>query len=340
MLLSGASAGAFAADAPSQRTLRAAAEYSSARRGFSMLVIHDGRVIFEEYANGAKAGDRHKIYSGTKSFWSVAAMCAVGDGVLTLDERVADTITEWQGDARRSRITMRQLLNFTDGIDPASHTHSDELRDRNGYALHAPVVAAPGAAFLYGPSHLQIFCEVLRRKLNRQTPFSYLRKKVLDPLGLGGVEYKKDALGNPLMASGFKLTARQWARFGELVLHRGESGGRAIVPDSLLAQCFHGSAACPAFGIGFWNNTQAAHSGAREFDIEDMLEKKWWQQDWHRACIARGVPADTVACIGSEYQRLFVIPSLDLVIVRQGLNAKFRDGDFLRILLGRGGSAQ
>lgn len=324
----------FADPGPTTASLQAAAQYSRERRGFSFLVLRDGRVLTEDYANGGSPSSTHKIYSGTKSFWSVAAMCAVADGLITLDERVADTITEWRGDARRERITMRQLLNFTDGIDPANHTHSDELRDRNSYALHAPVVAAPGAAFLYGPSHLQIFCEVLRRKLHRQTPFEYLRRKVLNPIGIGAVEYKKDPLGNPLMASGFKLTARQWAKFGELVLHHGEYNGRAVVPGNLLGQCFRGTTANPAFGMGFWNNMQASRSGAREFDVENMLELKWHQQNWGNACICRSAPSDMIVSLGSGYQRLFVIPSLDLVIVRQGLDAKFSDGEFLRIILG------
>ena len=64
-----------------------------------------------------------------------------------------------------------------------------------------------------------------------------------------------------------------------------------------------------------------------------MLELKWQQQSWRGTCICRDAPTDLVAAIGSGYQRLFVVPSLDLIIVRQGVNAKFSDGDFLRIIL-------
>jgi hypothetical protein len=95
-----------------------------------------------------------------------------------------------------------------------------------------------------------------------------------------------------------------------------------------------GSSANAAFSFGFWNNRAAGKLGAREIDIEDMLELDWDRQNWSRVCIAKDVPKDLIACIGSSYQRLFAIPSLDLVIIRQGLNAKFSDGDFLRTLLG------
>ena len=86
--------------------------------------------------------------------------------------------------------------------------------------------------------------------------------------------------------------------------------------------------------MGFWNN-RAAGPGAREFDIEDMLERDWWKQEWRGTCLSREAPPDMIASVGSGYQRLIVIPSMDLIIVRLGQDAKFSDGDFLRILLGR-----
>ena len=203
--------------------------------------------------------------------------------------------------------------------------------------MRVPVVARPGTAFIYGPSHGQILCELLRRKLaaRNETPFRYLEDKVLDPLGLGAVEHKEDAVGNPLIASGFKLTARQWLRFGMLILHHGTFGRREIVPASLLNECLRGTSPNPAFGMGFWLNKEASDPAAAEPDIEDMLDKKWQQQDWRNVCICRQAPPDMVVALGSGYQRLCVIPSLDLIIVRQGENASFSDSTFLRTLLGK-----
>jgi hypothetical protein len=89
----------------------------------------------------------------------------------------------------------------------------------------------------------------------------------------------------------------------------------------------------PAFALGWWNNREAP--GGREFDIEDMLEPDWQRQSWRDTCICRDAPRDLIACIGSGYQRLFVIPSMQLVVVRQGSFGKFSDGKFLRLLLDR-----
>src|SRR5712691_9902159 len=81
-----------------------AAKYSESKRGISMLVMQNGRTIFEHYANGGSASGRWPIFSGTKSFWGVAALAAVHDGLFRLDDVVSDTITEWKNDPRKSRI--------------------------------------------------------------------------------------------------------------------------------------------------------------------------------------------------------------------------------------------
>jgi CubicO group peptidase (beta-lactamase class C family) len=316
-------------------SLRAAADYSGARHGYSLLVMQHGKVILEDYQNGSTEQTTHKIYSGTKSFWVVAVLAAVNDGILTLDERVSDTIPAWRSDLLKRNITVRQIMNFTDGIDPAFKLHGETIPNRNAYAIHVPLVAKPGTAFIYGPSHGQVMAELLRRKLEPKniTPFAYLERKVLYPLGLGPVEHKEDLAGNPLVATGFKLTAREWLQFGVLLLHNGTYGKKEIVPANLLEECFHGTTPNPAFGMGLWLNSEASSPGTRERDVEDMLEKKWQEQDWANVCICRAAPADMVVALGSGYQRLYVIPSLDLIIVRQGENAKFSDAVFLRTLL-------
>jgi CubicO group peptidase (beta-lactamase class C family) len=310
-----------------------AAKYSESKRGLSILVMQNGRTIYEHYANGGSADAKWPIFSGTKSFWGIGALVAVRDGLIKLDDHVADTLTEWRTDPRKSQITIRQLLNFTDGIEPAPHLHRESIRDRNAVAIRLSILAQPGTAFTNGPSHLQIFSELLRRKLNGRKTFSYLEQHVLGPLGLSGIDYKKDARGNPLLATGFDLSAKQWARLGELVLGRGNYHGHQVVPDTLLREAFAGSPANSSYGLTFWLNREAP--SAREIDVENMLVLPWQRENWGDICICRSAPPDMVVSLGSGYQRLFVIPSMNALIVRQGSNAKFSDAKFLRMVLGR-----
>ena len=309
--------------------VRKAAEYSASHRGTSFLIIQNGKTLLEQYPAQGGEDTPRRIYSGTKAFWDLAALAAAEDGLLGLDDRVADTIAVWRDDPRKSRITIRQLLDFSCGLAPGFSLQQNEYANRDQAALRLPMVANPGKAFIYGPGALQVFHQVLKEKLRNESPTRYLERRVLHRLRLGPQRYLDDRAGNPLLAAGFTLTARQWAKIGQLVLARGQP---VLQPES-LEQSWRGSQANRAFSLGWWNNRAAP--GGREFDFEKMLTPKWPRQDWREACLCRDAPGDLVACIGSGSQRLYVIPSLDLLVVRQGDDGRFSDGQFLRLLLGR-----
>ncbi len=259
----------------------------------------------------------------------MAALAAAEDGLLSLDERVGDTIPSWNADPRKARVTIRQLLDFSCGLEPVFSLHNNNPGDRDSIAIRAPLVASPGNAFIYGPSALQVFHAVLKEKLHGESPTHYLERRVLHRLGLGSQRYLADSAGNPLLAAGWLLSARQWAKLGEVALN----GGVPVVSPGSMSQCWRGSGANRAFSLGWWNNRQAP--GGREFDIESMLIPKWQRQSWGGTVLCRNAPSDVVACIGSGYQRLYVIPSMNLVVVRHGSGARFSDAHFLRLLVGR-----
>jgi CubicO group peptidase (beta-lactamase class C family) len=308
----------------SPNAVRAAAAYSRSAGGTSFLALQNGETLLEQ-----SAGEPHKIYSGTKAFWGLAALAAAEDGLLSLDERVAETIPAWRSDPRKARVTIRQLLDFSAGLDPVNRLHNDNPGDRDAIAIRAPIVASPGSTFIYGPAALQVFHAVLKEKLHGESPTRYLERRVLRRLGLGSQRYLTDSAGNPLLAAGWILSARQWAKIGEAALN----GGAPVVGAGSMAQCWRGSGANRAFSLGWWNNRQAP--GGREFDIESMLVPKWQRQSWGGTVLCRDAPSDLVACIGSGYQRLYVIPSMNLVVVRHGSGGGFSDARFLRLLVGR-----
>ncbi len=328
LLASALAPGALAANLDPE-AVRRAAQYSAGHRGTSLLVIQNGETLLEEYPGEGGANTPRRIFSGTKAFWDLAALAAAEDGLFALDDRVADTIAEWRDDPRKAQVTIRQLLDFSSGLAPGFSLQENEYGDRDRDALRLPMVADPGTAFIYGPGALQVFHQLLKEKLREKSPTRYLERRVLRRLGLGPQRYLRDRAGNPLLAAGFTLSARQWATIGHLVLAR----GKPVVRPESLAQCWRGSAANRAFSLGWWNNEAAP--GGREFDFEDMLTPKWSRQNWANACLCRDAPSDLVACIGSGYQRLYVIPSLQLIVVRQGDGGRFSDGQFLRLLLGK-----
>lgn len=302
-------------------SFRLAADYSRDARGLSVLVMRRGEVLFEEYHHGHDADTPHMLASGTKSFVGILAVRAQEDGLLRLDERAADTLTEWTSDPQKSRITIRQILTLTSGLDKGTVGRPSSYADAN----QAPVRTAPGTTFQYGPTNFQVFGEILRRKLAAQRDAramsveGYLQIHILQPMGLNVARWTKDADGNPNLPSGAFLTAREWAKFGGLVLNK----GKGVVSAKGLAQCFVGTKANPGYGLCWWLNRPGTRT-PRDVDFGD------------RGQFFPGGPRDAVMAAGLGQQRLYVIPSLDLVIVRQGRMSRFRDSEFLtRLVYGR-----
>jgi CubicO group peptidase (beta-lactamase class C family) len=317
-----------AADEITPAHFAAAAQYSRSHGGLALRVEQGGTVIDESYAPGFSASTPHKIYSGTKSFVAVGALIAMQEGLLTLDEKASDTLTEWRGDRRRA-ITLNQLLSHTSGLDPDGDLIYP-YRDQLAAAVGVHLIDPPGTRFHYGAVGYQAFGEILRRKL-RPTDRSvedYLRDKIFDPLDIDIASWKHDDAGNPLIHSGISLSAEEWAKFGEFVNFEKTGKQKQLVPDQFLTKLFIGQYANPAYGMGFWLNRPPPVPRLQSITLLQLaIDGDQLYPDG---------PKDLIAAIGSEKQRLYMIPSLDLVVVRFGQETAFSDGDFLsRLLTGR-----
>lgn len=310
----------------------AAEAYSVKTGGMAFLVKVNGKIVRETYSNGGDKNVPQKIYSGTKAFWSLTALVAAEEGLLKLDEPVSKTISEWADDKTKSQIVIRDLLNFTSGLSPMPELHENDHPNRTAAALKARSLAQPGERFFYGPASLQVFHEVLARKLKKKTPTRFLEREVLSPLGLGSQRYLPDGKGVPLLAAGWMQTARQWSGMGRVILEKGEPV--LDEDDGFFAEAMNGGKANEAYAFGFWNNHAAESKSSREIDVETMMERKLIAQSWKNICLSKIAPADLVACIGSYGQRLYVVPSKKLVIVRLGKGGDFKDAPFLKALFG------
>ena len=324
---------ALGADPPTQAHLELAAAYSARNKGVSLLVLHRGQRIFEHYPGFNGPRSDHKLASGTKSFSGAAAVFAIHEGFLDLDEKVADTLTEWANDPVRSTITVRHLLTLTSGLEPIP---AGARRFKMSYAdaLRARAVDAPGSKFVYGPVHFQAFGELMRRKLAPRgfgSVLEYLQARLFTPLGLE-VGSWEELDGQPVLPHGASLTARDWAKFGEWLRREGEVGGTQLVPKALIRQLAQGSPANPAYGLTFWLNEPVSPALKRQiplFQSTDIVEHPL-------------VPDDLYMAAGAGDQRLYVIPSRELVIVRQargqlaavlGIRSDFSDANLLARLL-------
>ena len=322
-------------------SIEAAQKYSASHNGIGLIVQERGQLRYEKYYNGY-SGDPLHIYSGTKSFFGVLAVMAQEDRLFQLDDKASDTLTEWKSDPRKSEIRIRDLLNFTSGLETGfEEIYGRSSADKIALAVSLKATRDRGQSFVYGPGHINAFCEILRRKLKpkRMSYEQYLKKKLLSPLGINVSRWREDAHGNPIPSAGMYMTGKEWLKFGEFVNAGGRARGRQLVKTESLAECFRGNTINPAFGLCFWLNGYAPQANSREVDVEEDLELDPMPENWSDACLAKGAPADLVVSLGSAFQRLYLVPSMGLVVVHHGKPGhEFRDFDFLRILFADAGA--
>jgi CubicO group peptidase (beta-lactamase class C family) len=179
----------------------------------------------------------------------------------------------------------------------------------------------PGATFEYGPVPFQVFGEVMRRKLKgkHEVAYEYLDERILKPVGVHVTYWRTDDDEQRNVPSGAFLTAREWVKFGEFLRLGGEAGGDQVVGSELLAGLVKGTKANPGYGTSFW----LLGKGEAKEEVGEALGP----------LLEGGYMA-----AGAGKQRLYVLPALNLVVVRQGETEGrgFDNAKFLGLLLGAG----
>jgi CubicO group peptidase (beta-lactamase class C family) len=292
-------------------TCEAAKTYNAQTGGVSLLVWVDGQVVCEDYRTGSGPAVAHELWSCTKSFSGAMAAAALEDGLIaSWDEKLAGTIPEWQGDPRKSQVTLRQLLSLRSGIQAEMDGGGTPTYAQS---LTIPATHDPGTFWEYGSVPYQVFGEFMRRKLapNYVDPLAYLQARIFTPIGAQYAGWTRGSDAMPHLPWGSQWVPRQWIKYGELVRLGGywPPTGQQVIAQELLDEAYHGSAIKPDYGMTWWLPLPAETAK----------------------------PCDAVMAFGLGSQKLYVIRSLKLVAVRQTNNPwdglSYSDDVFLDRLL-------
>jgi len=230
----------------------------------SILVVHQGNIAFERYfsgldeTRGQSAGEivfgpdtQHDLRSVTKSLVSLLYGIALADKrVPPVDTPLLSQFPEYPElvrDPQRAGLTIANALTMTLGMqwneqlsykDPAnSESAMDAAPDRFRYVLERPVVAAPGEVWIYSGGAVALVGRLIEKGTG-QALEDYARSALFEPLGIDKFSWAKGTDGEAIAASGLRLTPRELARIGQLVLARGQWEGRTIVPAAWLDASF------------------------------------------------------------------------------------------------------
>lgn len=283
--------------------IQRAAQYLESQKGHALLVFQNDEMIHEAYFNGWAADKAHRLASGTKSFTGAMLAAAAEDKLLSLDERVSDTLTEWK-DTDKTDITLRQLLSLTSGLHGGNigqvptYTEAVKQADKRWKT---------GSKFSYGPVPFQVLGEVMRRKLavKKEDVPAYIERRILAPIGCAPSGWIGQATKQPRLPSGVRITAREWAKFGKLILHQGEWDGQQIISSNALANCFTPSKTNPAYGLGFWLRQTP--------DKKDQL----------------------IMAAGAGKQKLYIVPARNILVVQFAESQTYNESRFLALLFGQ-----
>ncbi len=314
-----------------------------------LLIIKNDKVIYEWFAKGWKDSEK-KHYSASLAKALVGGMsllAAVDDGYISLDDAAFKYIPQWKTSGSKSTVTIRHLATHTSGIEDAEASEKEKKTLAEGSDKHmelpgwkgqfwrkepdpfilardsASVIFTPGSQYAYSNPGIAMLTYAVTASL-KESPYkevqTYLREQIYEPIGIDETEYslgyvKIYTAGDLQLVpswGGGSFTANSIARIGLLMLHKGNWMGKQLInPLSIEKVIRYWDTALPA--------TLSEYEGNTRNDANPIpATTSGWYSNFDG--IWGHVPRDAFSGGGAGNQHLFVIPSLNMVIVRMGDN--------------------
>lgn len=286
-----------------------------------VLAARHGRIFYERYWAGFDAerarplgmvrfgpDTLHDLRSVTKSIVGLLFGIALARGRVPAPEvALVDQFPEYPeltGDGARRALTVGHALTMTLGTQwdeltiPYSDPRNSEIAmdraiDRYRYVLERPVIELPGQRWIYNGGATALLARLIAKGTDRPLQ-DFAREALFDPLDIGLTEWQRGADGEAIAASGLRMTLRDLARIGMMVLNGGQWEGRRVVPSDWLAASFTPAVSMPdgrRYGYQWYLGS---------VPMDDGVGGVRWEE--------------TVSAIGNGGQRLFLLPRLQVTL--------------------------
>lgn len=229
----------------------------------SLLVIKDGKLVFERYGDGLGRDYNHELYSVTKFISALLVGTLVGDGKLSDTDTPAPRLAAARPDlapalADKQQIQLRHLMSMASGLSYKLVEGTDTLYygvpDRLKVAASASVRAKPGAEFDY----IDVNPVLVGATISQVTGMpeqQYAAQRLFQPLGMSHFRWDgADGKGAVSGGWGLRLRSIDMARLGMLMLNQGRWNGQQIVPAAWVAQMTTPSGPARDYGYYCWVN--------------------------------------------------------------------------------------
>ncbi|WP_282031507.1 serine hydrolase domain-containing protein [Winogradskyella eximia] len=263
----------------------------------SFMILHNGKIVVEEYMNGHDSNSTWYWASAGKTLTTATSGIAQEEGFIDINNKVSDYVgTGWTSAAldKENLITCKHLLSMSSGLDD---TTGDDIS-----ASNLQYVADAGTRWAYHNVYVKMQ-DVVAQATN-QTWDSYFDTKLRTPIGMNGGWFNLGAL------SVYWSNTRSMARFGLLTYVNGKWEDQQIVNETYLAEATNTSQSInKSYGYLWWLNGKSSYhlpQSQMEF-TGDLIPN---------------APSDMFAALGKNDQKIYVVPSKKLVIIRMGESAE------------------
>lgn len=307
---------AFSSEAAS-----AAVAFAGQRNSTSLIVTIGGRIALERYFGANQRDTLVNAQSMAKPVTALMIGRAIRLGhIRSLDQPVADFITEWQGDPIRSRILIRHLLDMRSGLlpqgfspDPANvlnraylHPRHDEVIIRDYPATHEP-----GTRYEYSNANAELIAPIIERATGQRYA-EFLGEALLQPIGAPGGQLWVNRPGG-MAHSGccLLLPVDSWLKLGMLLMQDGVWQGQRLLPEGYVAAMRTPTAQNPYAGLGVW--VAGRYTERRGFAHPDVAYGKVLHSEPY-------ADSDLFLFDGNGNQVMYMVPSQNMIILRTGGN--------------------
>ncbi|OWW23757.1 serine hydrolase [Zobellia sp. OII3] len=277
-------------------------EYLDVNRTKGFMVLKDGRIVLEKYFNGHTADSQWTWFSAAKSLTATITGIAQEEGLLHITDKTSDYLgTNWTSlpIEKENLITVQHHLSMTTGL-------TDHVGDYIPWVCTTPscleYTADAGTRWAYHQGGFIVLQNILTQSTGMDFQ-SYGKTKLEDRIGMRGNWTK--ALGLNL----YNSTTRSMARFGLLALNKGSWDGSSIVSKTYFDQMTDTSQELnKSYGYLWWLNGKQSYMGTTSQEVVSSE-------------LIPNAPSDLFAALGANDQKIYVVPSQGLVIVRCGESA-------------------
>ncbi len=299
--------------------LKEARNFVSARSSSAFIVWHKGTLIEETYFDGYNRDALINAKSLAKPLTAILIGRAIAQGYIqSLDQPVADFITEWKDDQRRSKILVRHLLDMRTGLlaqgiptGPEDILQRAYLHPRHDEIIinEYPLTHEPGARYDYSNANAELVAPLIERA-TRMRYARYLTKALLEPLGAaGGTIFVNRSGGMAHSGCCVQLPARTWLKLGILLLNDGVWNGRRLLPAGYAKAMRTPTRENPNAGLGVWTGEPYA-KWRGSLNPEFAMGRTFHSEPY--------AASDLFLFDGNGNQVVYIVPSQDLIILRTG----------------------